>query len=100
MLMPEIAAINGEDLYVTLLRIFEQLAEQGMVLALDFTKAFDALDARVTIEMLRKLKWPPDLLRVFSSVWMQLTRYIQFQHHCHPEPLVAGVQPQGTRLDH
>ena len=45
-LMPEIAAINGEDLYVTLLRIFEQLAEQGMVLALDFTKAFDALDAR------------------------------------------------------
>ena len=89
-LMPEIAAINGEDLYVTLLRVFEQLAEQGMVLALDFTKAFDALDARVTIEMLRKLKWPPDLLRVFSSVWMQ--------HHCHPEPLVAGVQPQGDPL--
>ncbi|CAE7425932.1 unnamed protein product, partial [Symbiodinium microadriaticum] len=93
-----IAAINGEDLYVTLLRVFEQLAEQGMVLALDFTKAFDALDARVTIEMLRKLKWPPDLLRVFSSVWMQLARYIQFQHHCHPEPLVAGVQPQGDPL--
>ncbi|OLP87093.1 Retrovirus-related Pol polyprotein from type-1 retrotransposable element R2 [Symbiodinium microadriaticum] len=97
-LLPEIAAINGEDLYVTLLRVFEQLAEQGMVLALDFTKAFDALDARVTIEMLRKLKWPPDLLRVFSSVWMQLARYIQFQHHCHPEPLVAGVQPQGDPL--
>ena len=33
-----------------------------MVLALDFSKAFDCLDARVTTAMLQKYGWPPGLL--------------------------------------
>ena len=37
-LVPEVTAISGEDLYITLGRIFEQASEQRLVLALDFTK--------------------------------------------------------------
>ena len=51
----------------TLIRIFEQLSEQGMVLAIDFSKVFDCLDARVATAMFQKYGWPPGCLG--SSSW-------------------------------
>ena len=37
-LTPEVCAITGEDIYATLIRISEQLSEQGMVLHLTFPR--------------------------------------------------------------
>ena len=76
-LSPEIVALTWEDIYVTLIRLFEQLAEKGMVLALDYSKAFDCLDARATAALLRKYKWPPKLLALFELVWTRLDRFVQ-----------------------
>ena len=97
-LAPEVGAITGEDIYATLIRIFEQLSQQGMVLALDFSKAFDCLDARVTTAMLQKYEWPPGLLKIFELVWLRLDRFIQFQQHARSVPLTGGVQPQGDPM--
>ena len=66
-LAPEVGAITGEDIYAALIRIFEQLSQQGTVLALDFSKAFDCLDARVATAILQKYGWPRGCLR--SSSW-------------------------------
>ena len=95
-LAPEVGAITGEDIYATLIRIFEQLSQKGMVLALDFSKAFDCLDARVTTAMLQKYGWPPGLLKIFELVWLRLDRFIQFQQHTHSVPLNGVCSPKET----
>ena len=39
-LTPEVCAITGEDIHATLIRISEQLSEQGAVLHLTFPRPF------------------------------------------------------------
>ena len=90
--------VNGKDLYVSLCNILEQFCERGNVLALDFTKAFDALDAEATAALLTKHRWPPQLVHLLRTVWVNQRKFIQYKHHTHDAALQPGVQPQGDPL--
>ncbi|CAE7207010.1 unnamed protein product, partial [Symbiodinium sp. CCMP2592] len=94
----DIGAITGEDICVTLSEVMHQFATKKHILTLDFTKAFDTLDAEVSIRLLQHLRWPPGVVAMLRSAWCHQLRFVQWKHHCRPQALRGYGQPQGDPL--
>ena len=94
-LLPEVAGITGEELYTTVIKIFDSFGSQNYILGMDYTKAFDVLDPQVTKALLKKHGWPDDLIRLLVLVWSNNRRFICWGHHVHPFPLQGPSMPQG-----
>ena len=94
-LLPEVAGITGEELYTTVIKIFDSFGPQNFILGMDYTKAFDVLDPQVTEALLKKHGWPKDLIRLLIFVWSHNKRFICWGHHVHPCPLQGPCMPQG-----
>ena len=94
----DIGAITGEDICVTLAEVMHPFATKKHILTLDFTKAFDTLDADVSIRLLQHLRWPPGVVAMLRSAWCHQLRFVQWKHHCRPQVLHGCGQPQGDPL--
>ena len=94
-LLPEVAGVTGEELYTTVIKIFDSFGSQNYILRMDYTKAFDVLDPQVTKALLKKHGWPDDLIRLLVLVWSNNRRFICWGHHVHPFPLQGPSMPQG-----
>ena len=54
-LLPEVAGRTGEELYTTVIKIFDSFGSQNYILGMDYTKAFDVLDPQVTKALLKNM---------------------------------------------
>ena len=98
-LLPEVGAISGEDIYENLIQIFDDFDRNGYILTLDYGKAFDSIDTRLSCQLLLRHGWPASIVKFLGSVWGNQRRFIQWDHHTHNQPLDAScVQPQGDPL--
>ena len=98
-LHPSVGAVSQQDIYENLISIFDNFHQHGYLLALDFSKAFDAINTDMSVKMLNKYGWPPAITRLLGLVWGTQQRFIQWDNHTHNIPLLAsGVQPQGGPL--
>ena len=50
-----------------------------------------------TAIFLQEIGWPPALTKQLQTVWAT-TRWIEFDNHVHPEPIVSRAVPQGCPL--
>ena len=97
--MPEVGAISGEDIYENLIQIFDDFEKNGFILTLDYGKAFDSVDTRLSCRLLLRHGWPVTLVKLLGSVWGQQSSFIQWDHHTHFQPLDSScVQVQGDLL--
>ena len=61
--------------------------------------AFDTMRPVVTTEVMKRLNLAPQLANVLQAVWMNQTRFLQFESHTHNEVLPAGqAMPQGDPI--
>ena len=98
-LRPEVAGLSHQDIYENLIEIFDNFHQHGYVLALDYTKAFDCINCRLSCEILTAHGWPPLLISLLSGIWGQQSRFVQWDHHTHFDVLNGSeVQPQGDPL--
>lgn len=71
----------------------------GCMASLDWTHAFDTMRPVVTTEVMKRLNLAPQLANVLQAVWMNQTRFLQFESHTHNEVLPAGqAMPQGDPI--
>ena len=94
-LSPQVSGLTGTELYTTIIMIFDHLGTQNFILGMDYTKAFDVLDPRVTQSLLKKYGWPEKLIRLLVMVWSHNERFVCWGHHTHPHPLQGPSMPQG-----
>ena len=95
-LLPEVGGISHEDIYSNLIEIFDHFTEHGYLLTLDYSKAFDCIDASLSHELLRAHGWPSRIISLLSATSQLQCRFVQWDHHTHPDPLNASqIQPQG-----
>jgi len=94
----EIAAMAKNDLYTHLIHMFQNFHDQGYLLALDYTKAFDCLDPNVTKELLLAFGWNIKLVEFIHTIWDRQCRFVCWQNHVHSAPLRGPAQPQGDPL--
>ena len=71
----------------------------GCVTSLDWTHAFDTMRPVVTTEVMKRFNLAPQLANVLQAVWMNQTRFLQFENHAHNEVLPASqAMPQGDPI--
>lgn len=87
-----------DDIYTHLITTFQKFHEQGFLLALDYTKAFDCLDPKVTKELLLAFGWDASLVEFIHTVWNNQRRFVCWKNHVHHTPLRGPAQPQGDPL--
>ena len=98
-LIPEVAGLSHQDIYENLIEIFDNYHRHGYLLALDYTKAFDCINSRLSCEILTAHRWPPLLVTLLGEIWGHQSRFVQWDYHTHHEVLNgSGVQPQGDPL--
>ena len=95
---PEIASMKHDDLYVHLITIFRDFQEKGFLLALDYEKAFDTLDPKVTKELLLAHNWDPKLVNFLCNLWGSQERFLCWKYNTHKHFLKGPAQPQGDPL--
>ena len=78
--------------------MFQNFHDQGYLLALDYTKAFDCLDPNVTKELLLAFGWNIKLVDFIHTIWDRQCRFVCWQNHVHSAPLRGPAQPQGDPL--
>ena len=92
---PFLGRISNENL----IQIFDDFEKNGFILTLDYGKAFDSVDTRLSCRLLLRHGWPVTLVKLLGSVWGQQSRFIQWDHHTHFQPLDSScVQVQGDPL--
>ena len=94
----EFASVCGTSCESTAAEILGRYGQDGFLLALDYSKAYDRLHPVLTTALLRRLGLPEDLLQVLTEVWGQQRRWLCWQQHVHHAPLVAPAMPQGDPL--
>ena len=67
-LLPEVGAISGEDIYENLIQIFDDFDKNGFILTLDYGKAFDSVDTRLSCQLLLRHGWPATIVKFLGSV--------------------------------
>lgn len=98
-LLPSVGGITKQDIYQNLIEIHDAFHQQGYVLTLDYSKAFDCIDSSLSCQLLKKHGWPPPLVDLLGLVWGKQYRFVQWNHHTHHIPLAAAnIQPQGDPL--
>ena len=98
-LHPSIGAVSNQDIFENLISIFDHFHQQGFLLTLDYSKAFDTISTDMSVSLLEKYGWPPNITGLLNAVWGSQNRFIQYDHHTHSEPLKAhGILPQGDPL--
>lgn len=61
--------------------------KKGYLLALDYEKAFDTLDPKVTKELLLAHNWDPKLVNFLCNIWDHQGRFLCWKYHIHKHPL-------------
>ena len=51
----------------------------------------------LVLESLKRIQWPAPLLAQMAAVW-KTERFIEFDHHVHPQTLISNGVPQGCPL--
>lgn len=87
-----------DDIYTHLITTFQKFHEQGFLLALVYTKAFDCLDPNVTKELLLAFGRDASLVEFIHTVWNNQCRFVCWKNHVHHTPLRGPAQPQGDPL--
>ena len=69
----------------------------GVLISLDYSQCYDRMHTDTTAIFLQEIGWPPALTKQLQTVWAT-TRWIEFDNHVHPEPIVSRAVPQGCPL--
>ena len=70
---------------------------KGVIITLDYSQCYDRLQVAVATLSLQQLGWPEALVAQLLQVW-STTRFLEFEHHVHPETLQGRGIPQGCPI--
>ena len=73
-----------------------QYATSGYLAALDYSRAYDHMNPKISEELMKTTGVPEDIVETLVDVWGDQRRYIQFDGHTSKEILQGDTaQPQG-----
>ena len=77
-LHPSTGAVANQDIFENLISIFDHFHQQGFLLTLDYSKAFDTISTDMSVSLLDKYGWPPNITGLLNAVWGSQNRFIQY----------------------
>jgi hypothetical protein len=77
-LHPSTGAVANQDIFENLISIFDHFHQQGFLLTLDYSKAFDTISTDMSVSLLDKYGWPSNITGLLNAVWGSQNRFIQY----------------------
>ena len=92
------AGAVGAEALTDLLQTKFVSSPQGYLATMDWSQAFDRVNAEATIRALRDLNFCPPLTDVLQQVWLKQRRYVCYENSVCPKVLHPKGIPQGCPL--
>jgi len=70
--------------------LFYALTELGFAGTLDYSACYDLMATQVTVPVVTRLGWKPELCNILEDVWQNMERWVTWDQHTSPERLHAG----------